>query len=72
MRDRSMKKSTKKSTKKNEERGPQKAAGNLPVKFTLFLIPLAAAMCFFGIYRGEAAVILSKAITICLECIGLG
>ncbi len=71
MRDRSMKKSTKKSTKKNEERGPQKAAG-MPVKFTLFLIPLAAAMCFFGIYRGETAVILSKAITICLECIGLG
>lgn len=27
---------------------------------------------FFGVYRGEADVILSKAIRICLECIGIG
>lgn len=30
------------------------------------------AMMAFGIYRGELAVVLTKAIKICLECIGIG
>lgn len=29
-------------------------------------------MMGFGIYRGEMAVVLEKAIHICLECIGIG
>ena len=35
---------------------------------------LAAGMVFFliGIFRGEAAVVLSKAIKLCLECVGIG
>lgn len=32
----------------------------------------AAALIFFGVYRGEAVLILQNAATICLECIGLG
>lgn len=36
-----------------------------------------AAICgvclmIFGIYRGETAVVLQKAVNICLECIGIG
>ena len=35
---------------------------------------LAAGMAFFlvGTFRGEAAVVLSKAIKLCMECVGIG
>ena len=38
------------------------------------ILLLAAGMLFFlaGIFRGESAVVLSKAIKICMECVGIG
>ena len=50
----------------------KKVKREVPLKVTIALIPLAMALCAFGIYRGEVAVVLAKAINICMECIGLG
>ena len=36
------------------------------------LIAAGVALMTAGIYRGEVAVLLTKAINICLECIGIG
>ncbi len=38
----------------------------------MILIFASIACMAFGIYRGELDTILSKAINICMECIGLG
>ena len=34
-------------------------------------ILIAAAFIFIGVSRGEAAIVLRKAVRICLECIGV-
>ena len=36
------------------------------------LLVVGIAMLCFGVWRGEAATVLSKAIKLCLECVGIG
>ena len=38
----------------------------------LALLLLGIGMMVYGVSRGEAAVVLSKAIKLCLECVGIG
>ena len=36
------------------------------------LLVIGLVMLCFGVWRGEAATVLSKAIKLCLECVGIG
>ena len=36
------------------------------------LLVVGIAMLCFGVWRGEAAMVLSTAIKLCLECVGIG
>ncbi|MBO6111893.1 MAG: hypothetical protein J6P45_02440 [Lachnospiraceae bacterium] len=44
----------------------------IPVWVTYILIAASIACMAFGICRGEVGTVLSKAVNICMECIGLG
>lgn len=44
----------------------------VPIWITYILIIASIACIVFGIYRGEVDTVLTKAINICMECIGLG
>ena len=39
---------------------------------TWILLLLGAGMCIYGALTGEAEAVLTKAVRICMECIGLG
>lgn len=38
----------------------------------VLLLAAGAAMLCFGLWRGEGGTVLSKAIKLCLECVGIG
>ena len=38
----------------------------------IFLLAVGLVFLLVGIFRGEAAAVLSKAIKLCMECVGIG
>ncbi len=50
----------------------QTARGDYSLKWKLAFLVLAVAMVAYGAYRGEVDTVFTKAINICLECIGIG
>lgn len=41
-------------------------------KSTVYFLLLSVVMMGVGVFRGEAATVLSKGINLCLECVGIG
>ena len=39
---------------------------------SLVLLCVGIAMMYIGVHRGEALVVMNKAIRVCMECIGIG
>lgn len=63
-----------KNAKRPKNANKRSSIMNSKSRFLLFsaAFALGTAFLLFGIYRGEVAVVLKKAISICLECIGIG
>ena len=38
----------------------------------LVLLCMGIGMMYIGVHRGEALVVMNKAIRVCMECIGIG
>jgi len=41
-------------------------------KVAILLLVGAAALIFVGLFRSQTSAVLSKAVRICMECVGLG
>ena len=49
-----------------------KYSGHMKITVKLSLIAVAITFICLGVYRGEVESVFSKAINLCLECVGIG
>lgn len=58
--------------RKTGSKGQRGGRPGAPLWVGMFLVVFGLAMMGFGICRGEMAVVMEKAVNICMECIGIG
>ena len=49
-----------------------KHSAQIRLSLQLILIAMAIAFVCLGVYRGEVETVFTKAIRLCLECVGIG
>lgn len=54
------------------QKGERKLFQSKKAMIQMILLALGAAMLCYGAWRGEMQVVLSKAVRLCLECVGIG
>lgn len=53
-------------------KGERKLFQSKKAMIQMILLAVGAAMLCYGAWRGEAQIVLSKAVRLCLECVGIG
>ena len=54
------------------QKGERKLFQSKKAMIQVILLAVEAAMLCYGAWRGEVQVVLSKAVRLCLECVGIG
>ena len=54
------------------QKGERKLFQSKKEMIQVILLAVGAAMLCYGAWRGEVQIVLSKAIRLCLECVGIG
>lgn len=53
-------------------KGERKLFQSKKAMIQMILLAVGAAMLCYGAWRGEVQIVLSKAVRLCLECVGIG
>lgn len=54
------------------QKGERKLFQSKKAMIQMILLAVGASMLCYGVWRGEVQIVLSKAVRLCLECVGIG